>query len=95
MSDRNCPECIWKGEDGLCHVWDCNYITRSEAYKRLVWNNVNDKLPDPEEYVLCCTITKNGKRNIVRGYYTTDHGWVIGMYTNVTHWLPLPEVPNA
>ena len=56
------------------------------------WIPVTVGLPQTEEKVLCCTITKKGARNIVFGYYVQDSGlWVSGMNSNVIAWMPLPE----
>ena len=54
------------------------------------WISTKDRLPDNDDHVLCCTITKSGRQNIVIGYYM-DGMWRCGMNSNVTHWMPLPE----
>ena len=35
MTDRDCPNCIWRDSNGMCTVWDCNMMTRKEAKNRL------------------------------------------------------------
>ena len=57
------------------------------------WISVKDRLPDAEDRVLCCTLTKKGTRNVIIGYYM-DGAWRCGMNSNVTHWMPLPELPE-
>lgn len=57
------------------------------------WISSEDRVPETEEYVLCCTRTKAGQKSVVRGYYA-DGRWCCGMNSNVTHWMPLPEVPE-
>lgn len=57
------------------------------------WISVEDRLPESEEYVLCCTLAKNGTQNIIRGYYSNGM-WRVGMNSNVTHWMPLPKLPK-
>ena len=57
------------------------------------WISVKDKLPENEEYVLCCTLAKNGTQNIIKGYYSGGM-WRVGMNSNVTHWMPLPKLPK-
>ena len=42
--DRDCPNCIWHSENG-CTVWDCDFISRAEAKKRLY---LNRKESDPK-----------------------------------------------
>lgn len=58
------------------------------------WISVKDRLPETEDHVLCCTQSKKGGQNIVRGYYRRDGLWVSGMNSNVTHWMPLPDPPE-
>ena len=56
------------------------------------WEN----LPEDENKVLCCTITKKGNKNIVIGYYSRElESWVCGMNSNVIAWMPLPELPGG
>jgi len=58
------------------------------------WISVKERLPETEDHVLCCTVTKAGKRNVVRGYYCLDtQVWASGMNANVTHWMPMPWMP--
>ena len=57
------------------------------------WISVSDRLPENEDKVLCCTLAKNGTRNIILGYYSGR--WCVGMNNNVTHWMPLPALPDA
>lgn len=60
-----------------------------------VWIRADEKLPDDDRYVLCCCRNKEGKPNIVRGYYSQSTGrWVCGMNSNVTHWMDLPAPPE-
>lgn len=43
-TDRDFPNCIWHSADG-CTVWDCDFISRAEAKKRLY---LNRKESDPK-----------------------------------------------
>ena len=43
-TDRDCPNCIWHCDNG-CTVWDCDFISRAEAKKRLY---LNRKESDPK-----------------------------------------------
>ena len=56
------------------------------------WIMSKDRLPENDDRVLCCTITKKGTKNIVIGYYSER--WVCGMNDNVIAWMPRPETPN-
>ena len=58
------------------------------------WISVEERLPETDEHVLCCTRTKKGTANVVIGYWM-DGMWRCGMNSNVTHWMPLPEVPDV
>lgn len=60
---------------------------------RTSWISVKDRLPDAEDRVLCCTLTKKGTRNVIIGYYM-DGAWRCGMNSNVTHWMPIPQPPE-
>jgi len=62
--------------------------------KPATWISVTDWLPENDDHVLCCTLTKAGRRNVVIGYYM-DGAWRCGMNSNVTHWMPLPEPPEV
>ena len=59
----------------------------------MVWTMVTEKLPKAGEYVLCCTETKAGQKNIIRGYWA-DGMWRCGMNNNVIAWMPLPDLPR-
>ena len=60
----------------------------------MLWINAADSVPQNEETVLVCTITKKGVKNIRTGYYTNTLGWVVGMNNNVIAWMPAPEPPE-
>ena len=57
------------------------------------WIKVTDRLPEFSETVLFCT----NMGYVSHAFY--DGAWIetfIGMeYTNVTHWMPLPEPPEV
>ena len=57
------------------------------------WISAEERLPETDDHVLCCTRTKKGTANVVVGYYM-DGLWRCGMNSNVTHWMPLPEPPE-
>ena len=57
------------------------------------WIPVTEKLPEDENKVLCCTVTKKGLKNLVIGYYSPERKcWVCGMNSNVVAWRILPPV---
>ena len=58
------------------------------------WRDAQDPPKDDKE-VLICTQSKNGNRNIDKGYYfTEDSRWVHRGTAEVTHWMPLPKPPE-
>ena len=59
------------------------------------WIRADERVPEDMERVLCCTVTKSGRKNIVMGYWDPDdERWVCGMNSNVRWWMPLPEMPK-
>lgn len=57
------------------------------------WISVKDRLPEDQQEVLVCTRSKNGSRNIDKGYLAIDH-FIHRGRAEVTHWMPLPELPE-
>ena len=65
------------------------------------WHRVEDELPEPHEYVLCC-----GKKGGCFVGWTLDNADVVkanghgrafvhgGNARTFTHWMPLPEPPK-
>lgn len=60
----------------------------------LEWISVQDRLPEDTRHVLCCTMTKKKTQNVMIGYYMEGF-WRVGMNSNVTHWMELPEPPEV
>ena len=60
------------------------------------WISVTERLPENEDQVLVCTVTKRKTTNILVGYYSPDlDRWCCGMNSNVIAWQPLPEPPKV
>ena len=57
------------------------------------WISVEDELPEDQEEVLVCTCSKNGIRNIDKGYMAIDR-FIHRGCAEVTHWMPLPHLPK-
>ena len=55
------------------------------------WRPVTEELPETDEKVLCCTVTKKGLKNLILGYYANGQ-WCCGMNSNVVAWRILPPV---
>jgi hypothetical protein len=61
--------------------------------KLMNWISVRDRLPEDQVEVLVATRSKNGVRNIDKGYLAIDH-FIHRGRAEVTHWMPLPELPK-
>ena len=57
------------------------------------WIAVTVMIPPDQEEVLVLTRSKNGVRNIDKGYWAIDH-FIHRGRSAVTHWMPLPELPE-
>lgn len=55
---------------------------------------VTEKIPPDQEDVLVLTRSKNGVRNVDKGYWAIDHFIHRGRAV-VTHWMPLPGWPEV
>ena len=58
------------------------------------WISVEDELPEDQEEVLVCTRSKNGIRNIDKGYMAIDR-FIHRGRAEVTHWMPMPNPPKG
>ena len=58
------------------------------------WISVADKIPPDQEEVLVLTQSKNGVRNVDKGYWAIDH-FIHRGRSEVTHWMPMPELPEG
>ena len=77
-------------DGGLRLAWIELAVNRTEG---IGWVPAAEATPAPDQYVLCCTRTKSGVANIVRGYHDGER-WCCGMNSNVTHWMLMPEPPK-
>lgn len=55
------------------------------------WIPVRERIPPDQEEVLLLTRSKNGVRNVDKGYWAIDH-FIHRGRSEVTHWMPLPGV---
>ena len=58
----------------------------------MTWKNAREEFPPDEGEVLVCTRSRNGTRNIDKGYWFVDR-WIHRGSAEVTHWMPLPPLP--
>lgn len=61
------------------------------------WISVKDKLPKEFQQVIVCREKAKGEFVVEAGYKDVQDWWkVYGTRTKkVTHWMPLPEPPEA
>lgn len=91
---NDCKECIWRSSGDECTVWDCNRVTRSEAHARLDWIGVERRLPEKPGFYLVTKRQRSGQLIVAIGHYSGE-GWSgSGNFSDVTHWMPLPEPPK-
>lgn len=92
--------CLGCGHEHDCGVHGCAVLRK--AAKRILqaegksaeWISAEEKLPPEGEEVLVCTKSKNGVRNIDKGYWIIDR-FIHRGNAKVTHWMPLPEPPKG
>ena len=61
---------------------------------KMEWINAEKELPMDQEEVLVYTKAKNGVRNVDKGYWSGDR-WIHRDCAKVTHWMPLPALPEG
>ena len=68
------------------------------------WIPVSERLPDEDGWHLVFTTPNRGYRSINKGQFIKGYEWdnfkprwrgAGGTWTNVTHWMPLPEPPKG
>lgn len=59
------------------------------------WIDVEEKLPKREEKILVFATPMYGSLSIELGKYCNDDFYINDRSARVTHWMPLPEPPNA
>lgn len=77
-------------EDALCLAIAA---LREQREGKMEWISVRDRLPEDQVEVLVATRSKNGVRNIDKGYLAIDH-FIHRGRAEVTHWMPMPEFPK-
>lgn len=61
------------------------------------WISTADRLPTPDyslKHIVCCQ-TKAGHRSINLAWFDGQSWHGTGSMANVTHWMPLPELPEV
>ena len=98
-SDTGCDECVFQ-----IYIPGCRDKLMTQAASMLKellkfqpvkkWINVGEQLPAENEMVLVCCKSKAGFRNINRAYYMNGFWHGSGSMAGVTHWMPLPDLPD-
>jgi hypothetical protein len=64
-----------------------------EALERTRWIPCSERMPErPGDYQVCTKNEYYGTKNVAKRYFNGDC-WS-GRWTNITHWMPLPEPPE-
>lgn len=84
-----------KIEPGLYFCDNCGFKMVEWAFfiNPPEWIDAGVELPANGAEVLVCTRSKNGSRNVDKGYYNGER-FVHRGTAEVTHWMPLPELPE-
>lgn len=82
-----------KKYDGEMWVVGQGYIMDAPSVAVPEWVSVKERMPEPDKEVLVCTQSKNGSRNVDKGYVLGGR-WVHRGTAEVTHWMPLPQPPK-
>lgn len=63
-----------------------------------MWISVEDRLPEPLEYVLVYMPGEKPFQTVREAYLGQSGRWFAGFYdrdqSEVTHWMPMPEPPK-
>lgn len=92
---RKCTECPLGDKEYCLHTMTTCAAELIEQLKAKIprWIPVTEKIPPDPKAVLVLTRSKNGVRNVDKGYWAIDH-FVHRGCAEVTHWMPLPECPE-
>ena len=94
--DESCGDYRYQNKDKLNYedaLWLAIAALREQREGKMEWISVRDRLPEDQVEVLVATRSKNGVRNIDKGYLAIDH-FIHRGRAEVTHWMPLPEPPK-
>ena len=90
--DESCGDYRYQNKDKLDYE-DALWLAIAALREQMDWISVRDRLPEDQVEVLVATRSKNGVRNIDKGYLAIDH-FIHRGRAEVTHWMPLPELPK-
>lgn len=94
--DESCGDYRYQNKDKLNYedaLWLAIAALREQREGKMEWISVRDRLPEDQVEVLVATRSKNGVRNIDKGYLAIDH-FIHRGCAEVTHWMPMPALPK-
>lgn len=91
LGERLCTELLMLRAAALIEQQDARIAGLEAKVPR--WIPVTEKIPPDQEEVLVLTRSKNGVRNVDKGYWAIDH-FIHRGRAQVTHWMPLPGWPE-
>lgn len=87
--------CLGCGHEHNCGMYGCAVIR--EAIDRISiaeWIPATFELPPDDREIFVLTRSKNGSRNVDKGYWSLDQQRFVHRGTaEVTHWMPIPDYP--
>ena len=96
--DNTCP--YWTEIERGAALYDDRQLCRAAAdlleQDAPGWISVKDRLPETSGYYLVCTLTAFYHTQCISKVYFSGSIWgsIRKRYTNVTHWMSLPEPPE-
>lgn len=94
--DESCGDYRYQNKDKLNYedaLWLAIAALREQREGKMEWISVRGRLPEDQVEVLVATRSKNGVRNIDKGYLAIDH-FIHRGCAEVTHWMPMPALPK-
>ena len=94
---KNCDTEVYKG-DKFCHECGSELVWRVKG--KHGWISVKDRLPEKDDMYLVAVVSFNNASELsmdIGLYDTDDKEWNLDWCTLdyiVTHWMPLPSLPE-
>ena len=99
IREAGCTDCGGRS-DTICGFCDfenavrlVNGLPAADVEPVRRWIPCSERLPErPGDYQVCTKNEYYGTKNVAKRYFNGDC-WS-GRWTNITHWMPLPEPPE-
>ncbi len=75
----------------------CGKATNESASEYPTWIPISEKLPENDTQVLCVNENGNifiGRFKIGGWQVQADENYFVHCYSKITHWTPLPKLPE-